>query len=108
MKANSGEVVDHINHNLLDNRRQNLRICTPSENKRNRVLAKNNSSGYKGVNWSKGANKWRTQISINGKQKHLGLFNNILLAAEAYDSAAQKYYGEFAYTNFKNGDILAK
>lgn len=94
-----GMVVDHINGNPSDNQRKNLRICTRAENLRNRGKQKNNSSGYKGVYWSKGRKKWIAQIKIYGKMKSLGGFEAVIDAVKAYDLAALQIHGEFAKTN---------
>ena len=91
--------ADHRNHNLLDNKRQNLRRATPSQNKRNRELQKNNTSGFKGVYWHKRTRKWVAKIRGNGKKIHLGCFVDKLEAAKAYNKAALEYHGEFAYLN---------
>jgi hypothetical protein len=88
--------VDHINGNGLDNRRENLRVCTIRENQFNRGRNKNNTSGYKGVIWNKQAHKWQARIHIP-KQKHLGYFNEAKDAANAYKEAAKLYQGNFAY-----------
>lgn len=89
-------VVDHINHNGLDNRKSNLRICTSGQNTCNCLTSKNNKSGHKGVYWSKERNKWCAQISINNKTKGLGRYDTIEEAIEAREKAAKEYYGEFA------------
>lgn len=89
-------VVDHINHNGLDNRKSNLRICTSSQNTCNCLTSKNNKSGHKGVYWSKERKKWCAQISINNKTKGLGRYDTIEEAIEAREKAAKEYYGEFA------------
>jgi hypothetical protein len=95
-----GIFVDHRNGNGLDNRRQNLRLATKTENARNRPAPKNNTSGFKGVHWHKQGNAYRARIKVNGKNIHLGLFPTPTEAARAYDQAARKYFGEFARTNF--------
>lgn len=94
-----GQMVDHINHDKLDNRRSNLRICTNRQNTSNQQLRSKNTSGYKGVVWFKDRQKWRAGIKVNYKFKHLGYFDDILEAAKAYDVAARKYFGEFAKLN---------
>jgi len=99
MKVSKGLLVDHINGNSLDNRKLNLRICTNSQNLRNRLKNINNTSGYKGVRLINSTKKWRAQIWLNSKYYHLGLFNNIKDAARAYNEAAVKYHGEFANLN---------
>ena len=89
-------VVDHINHNGLDNRKSNLRICTSGQNTCNCLTSKNNKSGHKGVYWSKERKKQCAQISINNKTKGLGRYDTIEEAIEAREKAAKEYYGEFA------------
>lgn len=91
--------TDHINRNGLDNRKENLRLCTIKQNSYNAKLSKRNSSGYKGVSktWN---GKWRARIRVNDIEKHLGVFFTSKEAAQVYDNAAQKYYGEFANLNF--------
>lgn len=89
-------VIDHINHNGLDNRKSNLRICTNQENIMNCNIPKNNKSGCKGVYWSKDKNKWTVQVSVNGKTKYIGRYNKYEDAVKARKEAAEKYYGEFA------------
>ena len=95
-----GMEVDHINSYGLDNRRENLRICTTTENAKNRKINKNNTSGYKGVHWHKTANTWQVYLACNKKRIHIGHFTCLIKAAKAYDEAARKYHGEFANTNF--------
>lgn len=102
MSCPDGLVVDHINGDRLDNQKQNLRICTQSENSMNRVLASNNTCGYKGVYWHKGKKRWYAHITINGKQKHIGLFKNIHDAARRYNEKALELFGEFAKVNVIN------
>lgn len=99
-------LVDHLNSNGLDNRRCNLRICSHTENMRNRRLHVNNSSGYKGV-YARDSGKWIANIHVDRKQIHLGTFDSREEAAEAYDDAARKYHGEFARLNFGNIDLSA-
>lgn len=91
--------IDHINGNSLDNRKNNLRICTNAQNTKNRKASKNNTSGYKRVHWDKHTNKWIAGITINRKTKYLGCFNVKEDAAKAYNEAAIKHYKEFAVLN---------
>jgi hypothetical protein len=95
--------VDHINHNTLDNRKCNLRVCTQEENCRNRTKMTNSKSKYKGVGWNTEMNKWIAKIVSKGNRIHLGVFADEWEAALAYNEAAKKYYGEFAYLNKKHG-----
>jgi len=99
MSPPSGSVVDHVNGDPLDNRKTNLRICSPAENAKNRSKNKISSSSYKGVRWHKVTARWCAVIKSNGKQYWLGLFKNEKDAALAYDSAARRLHGEFAKTN---------
>jgi hypothetical protein len=100
MNAPDHLVVDHIDHDGLNNRKENLRICTFAENCRNLRPSRHKSSKYKGVHWNKRNKKWAAQITCNHKTHHLGYFGEQIDAAKAYDKAARKYHGEFAQTNF--------
>ena len=102
LKLNAGEHADHINHDKLDNKRTNLRKCTQQENNRNMPMLKTNTSGYRGVYEKKDKfrnNKWVSEIHVNNKKIHLGLFKTPEDAAQAYNKAAQQYFGEFARLN---------
>lgn len=99
MNAKAGQDVDHINHDGLDNRRINIRLCTTSQNMQNSKLYKNNSTGLKGVRFHKRMKKYQASIRINGKAKHLGTFENPIDAAKVYNEAALKLFGEFANFN---------
>jgi hypothetical protein len=88
--------VDHQNHDTLDNRKNNLRKCTRSENRRNQRL----SGQYRGVYWNKGHQKWQAGIGHKGKFIYLGCFDSPKAAALVRDTAAIKYHGEFAQLNF--------
>jgi len=91
-----GEYPDHINRNKLDNRRENLRVATNSQNTANASRSKSNTSGYKGVTWDKNRGKWIAQIKVDGKHKHLGRYETSKEAYTAYCNAAVEYFGEFA------------
>ena len=91
--------IDHKNRNGLDNRKNNLRICTKTQNQGNRLLGKDNTSGFKGVSFHKASNKFSAYIRMNNKRKWLGLFNDKLKAAKVYNQAAKQYFGEFSLLN---------
>ena len=94
-----GLVIDHINHNTLDNRKHNLRICTESDNSKNKSLPSNNTSGVVGVSFNKKYNKYETYITINYKRKSLGLYDSIEDAIKTRKDAEEKYFGEYSYDN---------
>lgn len=99
MNASANMKIDHIDGNPMNNRRNNLRICTVGENNCNRKKSNNKTSRYKGVYWSSERAKWISQIKANGKSKRLGQFSDEIKAAHAYNIAALKYHGEFAKLN---------
>ncbi len=90
------EIVDHINGNTMDNRRSNLRLTTYFGNTTNSKRRKDNTSGYKGVIWSKQRNKWQARIKSKGHVYHIGYFNDPRSAHEAYKIKATELFGEFA------------
>jgi hypothetical protein len=103
MQPKEGELVDHRNHNSLDNQRHNLRNCSCQENNRNHKLRlKNKTSQYKGVCWFKPARLWVAQITVNYKRICIGYFKDEIEAARAYDEAALKYHGTYAFVNFSD------
>lgn len=85
--------TDHKNRNRLDNRRSNLRICTPAQNSANRK--QRNRTGFKGV-YRMSPKKWYTQIKVGGKTRHLGCFSTPKQASRAYSAAAKRIWGAFA------------
>ena len=100
VSAGKKEQVDHINGNGLDNRRMNLRVCSPSENQCNRGKEKSNTSGFKGVGFDKRNNKWYARVGFSKNKKWLGYFTSKTKAARAYDKVARQLHGEFAFLNF--------
>lgn len=91
--------IDHINGNRADNRLENLRLATRSENMRNRVKSPKNSTGFKGVRFHKLSRKYAARITVHRKEIHLGLFEAPEDAFAAYCAAAKKYHGDFARTD---------
>jgi len=95
LKVKKGIEVDHKNGYGLDNRKENIRICTRSQNNINKGKYKSNISGFKGV--SESQKKWKAQIQINGKKIDLGRFKTKEIAYKIYCEAAIKYHGEFSH-----------
>jgi hypothetical protein len=101
-----GLLVDHKNLDGLDNRRDNLRVCTKKQNAQNGLRRiKWKSSQFKGVSVSRHrtyavGRPWRATITVNGKQEYLGWYATEVEAAIAYDTAARTHFKEFACTNF--------
>lgn len=96
--AKSGEYVDHINGNTLDNRKSNLRICRKQQNEFNTKRRSDNKSGFRGVCRARGR-KFRAYIVKDGCQYSLGQFDDPVEAAKAYNSKAVELFGEFARLN---------
>ena len=88
--------LDHIDGDKLNNRPENLREATRSQNQSNQGLKKTNKSGRKGVCWHRQAGKWVSQINVCNQTIYLGIYDDIDLAAFVYECAALKYHGEFA------------
>lgn len=96
--AKAGQDVDHKNGNGLDNRRDNLRLCTRGQNNANTHKPTRNSLGYRGVN--KNGRNFCAMIQVNLKRIYLGTFTSTEEAAREYDRAARTHFGEFAKLNF--------
>jgi len=87
---------DHINHIRLDNRRDNLRVISHTNNNRHRKGKNpNNTSGYRNVSWDKSYQQWKVQIQVDGKNTCLGLFDNVDEAGQFAGEMREKYYGEY-------------
>jgi hypothetical protein len=104
MDTPSGMECDHVDLDGLNNVRQNLRNCTPSQNtcntvKRRSYQGNKPSSVYKGVSWHDHTQKWEAYVTIGGKLKYLGVYASEKDAARAYNIAAHAHFGEFARLN---------
>ena len=97
MDAQRGQYVDHIDHNRLNNRRANLRFVTAQENQRHRRTFCNNSTGFKGVSFLH--NQWHARLGLDRQMIHLGFFDDLQVAAQVYDAAARRVFGEFTLPN---------
>lgn len=91
---------DHKNQDGLDNRIENLRPATPSQQKCNQSKYANNTSGFRGVSFAKHTNKFRAIAQFNGTRKHLGYFDNPVQAAIVRDEYVKQHHGDFAVLNF--------
>ena len=98
MNAEREQEVDHVNHNRLDNRKVNLRLCSHAENQRNLKRQSNNTSGYKGVSLQY-PGLWHAYINWKGRRQSLGYYRDREAAAIAYNVAAQVLHGSFACLN---------
>lgn len=95
-----GEKCDHINHDGLDNRRHNLRVCSTTQNAQNkRWSPRLKTSQFKGVSRDKFNGVWKAHIQVNGQPYDLGRFQSEVAAAQAYNVAALQAFGAFAFVN---------
>ena len=101
MNAKSGVDVDHKrgSNTKHDNRKNNLRLATVSQNQMNKEKQINNTSGYVGVSWNKKTQKWRARIHIDKREIGLGEYLNIQDAISARRNAEEQYFGEYGYNN---------
>lgn len=90
--------LDHRDRDRTNNRIENLRKANSSQNRMNTAVAKNNTSGVKGVSWEVKRKAYRAQISKNGKKMMLGYFSDVASAAAAYKKEAARLFGDFAVT----------
>jgi hypothetical protein len=100
LDAGPGQEVDHVNHDGLDNRRANLRLCGAAQNQANQPKAAGASSRFKGVTWRSGRRRWEASIKVAYRTRFLGRFGTEEAAARAYDAAAVEAFGTFAVLNF--------
>jgi hypothetical protein len=98
--------IDHINGDTLDNRRCNLRVATALQNNQNKRLYRSNSTGFKGVSTYRGL--FVAIITVNKQSLRLGTFTTAIAAANAYDAAALRYFGDYAATNASLGLLESK
>lgn len=91
--------IDHENMNYRDNRKGNLRPGNGNDNAHNRAVYIGSVSRYKGVSWKTPRKKWQAAIKVNGQTIYLGLFENEVDAAKAYNRAAKELHGKFARLN---------
>jgi hypothetical protein len=95
------EIVDHADCNPMNNNISNLRAATKAENQRNAGMYSHNTSGYKGVVWSKACKKWIGRVKYQGHTKHLGVFDSKEMAAEFVRLAREMLHGVFANHGLK-------
>jgi hypothetical protein len=96
LNAGTGQLVDHINRNPLDNQRANLRLATSRQNGQNKRTSRLSHTHLKGVGWHKRRCRYHARIQFQGIRYHLGFFDDAREAALAYDAAARMLFGEFA------------
>jgi len=103
----AADIVEHVDGDLLNNRRENLRLLGKSALRQRDPLRHNNTSGYTGVSFDRKRQRWKAYISLQGKRKHLGRFPTPIQAACAYNEAALRSFGEHARLNVIVTDAAA-
>ncbi len=104
LAAPIGADVDHRDGDGLNNRRSNIRLCTPTQNEMNKKPSSRNTSGYKGVSHYNKGPKWMAKLKVGNRKIRRFGFTSAEEAARAYDALAIEHYGEFAMTNFQQED----
>lgn len=99
MNPRDYEIIDHKDHNGLNNQRSNLRICNHQQNNCNSRLPTTNKTGFRGVSYRKDKDAYVVTISFNNKTRYIGFFKDINKAAAAWNRAATNLHGEFATLN---------
>lgn len=95
MQTPKGMHTDHINGDKLDNRRENLRVVSPSINSANRTVPnRNNTSGVRGVHWRAADHCWHAQITVNRKNHYLGIYRELTDAIAARRAAEAEFWGK--------------
>lgn len=100
-----GYFIDHIDGNKLNNRLENLRLATYTENNRN-ARSRSGKSKYKGVYWFKRDSCWQAQIQVNGVKYHIGYFDDEEEAAKAYETVAKEIHGDFFNNGVSNDNCI--
>lgn len=100
-------VIDHKDHDGLNNTRENIRVTSGSQNQQNTRLRTDNTTGFKGVYFVANRGRWEAHIHINKRRVGLGFFKTPEEAAKAYDKAAREHFGEFAHTNAEIAKAIA-
>jgi len=95
LDAPKDKQVDHVDHNGLNNRKSNLRLCNQSENSRNKRMQSNNTSGFRGAYLEKKTGKYKARIMVNRKQMYLGSYETAKEASDVYQEAAKRLHGKF-------------
>lgn len=101
-KLRRSEITDHKNGDGLDNRRKNLRIANHSQNGMNKAIRSDNTSGYRGIHFSKERQKFEVYLNKNGKRYRFGRFNKLEDAIRIRKEAEREYFKRFNYDNSRS------